>query len=242
MENKYLQKLDNLIAEEWKAIFSSDLAPIVDDVINKKDKRIYALYMTQVYHYAYHTPRSLALAGANLTNEDTRLMHHFLEHALEENGHDMMAYHDLKAMGVPLRSRQDMPPVLASTETMIAYVNYLSTSSEPYRSLGYHVWIERPYEYIESFMQVLYDRLKLEESQFLFYKNHKRIDQKHGKDLQDILVDYCKTEKHWEEIYSVTRTTMRQFMNMIIEILREYEKLKNGSSSTFRILDILKPE
>jgi len=242
MKDIHLQKLDSLISKEWQGIFNLKMAPKVYKIIKMKDKRLYAIYMTQVYHYAYYTPRSLALAGANLANEDTRLMHHFLEHALEENGHDMMAFNDLKAMGVPLKTREDMPAVLPSTEKMIAYVKHLSLSREPYRSLGYHYWIEQPYEYIEQFMHSLCEGLHLEESQFLFYKNHKRIDKKHGNDVQSILLNYCKTEQQWEAIYQVTQTTLRQFVQMIIEITEEYEKLKNGSSSQFRILNVLKPE
>ena len=242
MGDIYLEHLDALISAQWQSIFASALAPEVEKILNSKDKRIYALYMCQVYHYAYHTPRSLAQAAANLFNEDLRLMHHFLEHAVEENGHDMMAYHDLKSMGIPLNSREDMPPPLTSTETMIAYVKFLSLSKEPFRSLGYHYWIEQPYQYIETFMQTLCDILRLEESQFLFYKNHKRIDAKHGKDVQAILIDYCKTEQQWESVYNVTMTTMKQFMNIIIEIIEEYYKLKTGQDSSYKILNAVVTE
>ncbi|NJO87776.1 MAG: hypothetical protein HC831_01585 [Chloroflexia bacterium] len=52
-----------------------------------------------------------------------------------------MAFNDLKALGVPLNSDEDMPPALPGTEVMIAYVKYLSLSEKPWRSLGYHYWI-----------------------------------------------------------------------------------------------------
>ena len=235
-----LQRLDTLISREWQEIFSSEMAPKVYKTIEDKDIRFYAIYMTQVYHYAYHTPRSLALAGANLANGDIKLMEHFFEHALEENGHDMIAFNDLKAMGVPLKKRRDMPPALPSTETMIAYVKYLSLSPEPYRSLGYHYWIEQPYGYIDRFMQQLNEGLQLQESQFSFYKTHKSLDEKHGDDVQSLISYCCQTEQQWEAIYEVAQTTMRQFAQMIFESLEEYEKLKNGSPSQFQIINAIK--
>ena len=242
MKDPHLQKFDSLISKEWKRIFNQKMSSKVYKIIKEKDTRLYAMYMTQVYYYAYHTPRSLAMAGANLVNEDTKLMQHFFEHGLEENGHDIMAFNDIKALGVPLKTRKDMPAVLPSTEVMIAYVKFLSLSNEPYRSLGYHYWIEQPYKYIEQFMQTIIGELNLKKSQFRFYSNHKRIDQGHGNDIKSILSYYCKTEQQWEAVYQVALTTMRLFEQIIIEILNEYEMLKKDSSLNFQIINRLKPE
>jgi len=235
-----IEQLDNLIATVWEEIFSSEEAKKYGTTLMNKDKRLFAMYMTQVYHYAYHTSRNLGLAGANLANKNLKLMHHFFEHAMGEVGHEKMAYKDLKALGVPFNSNDEMPPALPATEVLIGYVKFLSLSEKPYRSLGYHYWIEQPYNYILPFMQALQHSMGLEKEQMSFYLQHVKIDQKHGKDIQHIVVKVCETDEHWEEIKEVTRTSLWLMFRMVQDIIEEYEKLVQDKSEKFKILNYIK--
>jgi pyrroloquinoline quinone (PQQ) biosynthesis protein C len=148
-----------------------------------------------------------------------------------------MAYNDLKALDVPLNSDEDMPPALPATEVMIAYVKYLSLSEKPWRSLGYHYWIEQPYDYILPFMQALKHNMGLKDEQMSFYLQHVKIDQKHGKDIQNIVMKVCETDEQWEEIKEMTRTSLWLMFRMVQDIIDEYEKLANGKSVKFKILN-----
>ena len=235
-----IEELDNLIANVWEEIFTSVEARKYGSTLMNKDKRLFAMYMTQVYHYAYHTSRNLGLAGANLHNKDLKLMHHFFEHAIGEVGHEQMAYNDLKALGVQFSSDAEMPPTLPATEVMIAYVKYLSLSEKPYRSLGYHYWIEQPYDYILPFMQALKHNMGLNDEQMSFYVQHVRIDQKHGKDIQDIVAEVCKTDEQWDEIKEVAKTTLRLMFRMVQDIIDEYDRLIQNKSDKFKVLNHIK--
>jgi len=232
-----IEELDQLIASVWEEIFSSDEAKKYSSTLMSKDKRLFAMYMTQVYHYAYHTARNLGLAGANLFNTDLELMHHFFEHALGEVGHEQMAYNDLKELGIPFKSEKDMPPALPATEAMVAYVKYLSLSEKPYRSLGYHYWIEQPYNYILSFMQALEHTMNLEKKQMSFYLMHAKIDQKHGKDIQEIVYKVCTTDERKAEIMEVTRTSLWLMFRLLQDVIAEYGNLVEGKSEMFAILN-----
>jgi len=232
-----IENLDNLISSVWEEIFSSQEAKKYGSTLMSKDKRLFAVYMTQVYHYAYHTARNLGLAGANLFTNDLKLMHHFFEHALGEVGHEKMAFNDLKELGVPFKSENEIPPALPATEVLISYVKYLSISEKPYRCLGYHYWIEQPYNYILTFMQALEHTMGLEKRHMSFYLQHSLIDQKHGKDIQDIVVQICIIDEQWNEIREVCRTSLWLMFRVLQDVITEYEQLADNKSGEFKILN-----
>jgi hypothetical protein len=235
-----IEELDNLIASVWEEIFSSEEAKKYSSTLMNTDKRLYAMYMTQVYHYAWHTSRNLGLAGSNLFTTDLDLMKHFFEHAVGEVGHEQMACNDLKELGIPVESEKDIPPALPATEALIAYVKFLSLSEKPYRCLGYHYWIEQPYNYILSFMQALEHTMKLKKEQMSFYFNHVKIDQHHGKDIQDIVIKICTTDTYKEEIKEVIKTSLWLMFRLLQDVIAEYEKLIENKSERFAILNQIK--
>jgi len=232
-----LQQLDELIASVWKEIFDSEEAKKYSSTLMCKDKRLYAIYLVQVYHYAYHTARNLGLAGANLFNRDLKLMHHFFGHALGEVGHEVMAFNDLKELGIKLDSQDEVPPALPETEIMVAYVKNLSISEKPYRCLGYHYWIEQPYNYINSFMQAMELTMGLEKKQMSFYKQHAIIDQKHGSDIQEIVAEVCKTDGIMAEIMEVTRTSLWLMFDVLKRVIQEFILLSENKSDRYAILN-----
>lgn len=228
-----IEKLDQAISDSWNSIFISEISSQFTGTGMSKDPRIYALYLTQVYHYAYHTPRILALAGANAFNTDTHFMQHLFEHAMEETGHELMALHDLKMLGIEYgaQTMHGLPRMLPATETMIGYVKYLATSETPYRVMGYSYWIERPYRHILSFMEQLEKDMALNKNQLTFYYNHLHIDQKHGQDIEHILIRVCQTPEQWAAVREAALKSMQLMLNMLLEIIAAYKQLGTDNSS-----------
>src|SRR6185436_17321115 len=127
MSNTSLRHLEQLIASKWENILEQPQALQFANSLMGKDRRVYALYLTQVYHYTYHTARNQALVGVNLKNTDVYYMQFCFEHAMEETGHELMALHDLRSMGVQISDvERDMPPALPQTELLIAYLYCIS--------------------------------------------------------------------------------------------------------------------
>lgn len=228
-----IEKLDTAIGDNWTGILNSEQAAQFTNDQMGKDKRIYALYLTQVYHYAYHVPRILALAGANLSNTDIHLMQHFFEHAMEETGHELMALHDLKMLGIDYGADTPagLPKMLPATEAMIGYVKNLATSHTPFRVMGYSYWIERPYKYILAFMEQLESGMGLTKNQLTFYYNHLHIDQKHGQDIENILIRVCQTPQQWAAVREAAVKSMQLMLTMLQEIIQEYNNLDAPTSS-----------
>lgn len=228
-----IDQLDQAISDSWNSIFTAEMASQVTGTRMSKDRRLYALYLTQVYHYAYHTPRILALAGANAFNTDTYFLQHLFEHALEETGHELMALHDLKMLGVEYGAQapHGLPRMLPATEAMIGYVKCLATSETPYRVMGYSYWIERPYRHICSFMEQLGKDMALNRQQLTFYYNHLHIDQKHGQDIEHILIRICQSPEQWAAVREAALQSMQLMFNMLLQIIAEYKQLGTANSS-----------
>src|SRR5687768_10301485 len=118
-----LKQLDAVISLKWEEILQQPQAVNFAGSLMGRDRRVYALYLTQVYHYAFHTARNQALVAVNPANVNTKYMQFCLEHALEETGHELMALHDLRSIGVPIEDPgKDMPPPMVATELLIAYL------------------------------------------------------------------------------------------------------------------------
>ena len=236
--NQRLHHLDDLISGKWEEILSQPQALNFANSIMGKDRRVYALYLTQVYHYAFHTSRNQAMVAVNRMNKNTQYMQFCLEHALEETGHELMALHDLKSMGVPITDPEiDMPPPLIPTELLIAYLYWVSSNGNPVQRLGYSYWAERSYGFISNFVEALTSDLKLRKNQMTFYYNHANIDDKHAKDVEQILLKVCKTDDDWNQVAKVAITTIDLTHEILRSVLKEFGKLVNGENSEYYIIN-----
>jgi hypothetical protein len=113
-------KIDEILANSWKKIMKRPEAIRLLTKVATIDRRIYALYLVQIYNWANHVARSLGLAGSNSYIRNREFMSFAFSHGIEEAGHELMAIHDLKALGVPLDDDlSNMPPPLPRTEALI---------------------------------------------------------------------------------------------------------------------------
>src|SRR5258708_3958320 len=76
----------------------------------------YVNYLINVYHYAQHSPRVIALAGTRCTSTHPALAAYLFRHAQEELGHELWALSDLSEMGVASESVTDSRPVPACAQ------------------------------------------------------------------------------------------------------------------------------
>jgi len=201
---------------------------------------VYALYLTQVYHYASHTARNQALVAVNPNNRDIHYMQFCLEHALEETGHELMALHDLRSLGVVINDpEKEMPPALPSTQLLIAYLYRVAMHENPVQRLGYSFWAETSYGYIRDFMDNLSNNMQLDKKQMTFFYNHSTIDDKHAKDVEKILLHICKTEDDWKAVTQSAMITLDLTYQILRSVIDEYEKLVKNEPSDFAILNSL---
>ena len=89
----------NLQQEVSEKVMSSAL---IHALFSQKATRSqYKNYMIDVYHYARHSSKVIAIAGSRLTLSHPEIASYLLKHAQEELGHDRWAFSDLRDLGVP---------------------------------------------------------------------------------------------------------------------------------------------
>ena len=238
-KNREIVKIDEMLARTWKETMKKPEALRLLTKAISIDRRIYGLYLVQIYNWANHVARSLGLAGASTYIRNKEFMSFAFSHGIEEAGHELMAVNDLKAIGVPLADDlSNMPPPLPRTEALIGYINWVVTHENPIRSLGFFYWVERPYDHIRPVVQAVQKACKLTDEQMSFFYAHERLDQKHGEDLEAALVKFCTTEKDWDEAKLVMNMSQTLLIDMIVyELFPAFDDLKAGKPSRYEILN-----
>ena len=240
MNNTKLIELENLIASKWEQILTQPQALQFANSLMGKDRRVYAIYLTQVYHYAFHTARNQALVAVNPANKDIHYMQFCLEHALEETGHELMALHDLRFLGIHINDpEKEMPPALPATQLLISYLYRVAQSGNPVQRLGYSFWAETSYGYIRGFMDNLKEKMQLDKKQMTFFYNHSTIDDKHAKDVEKIILHICKTDDDWTAVTESAMITLDLTYQILRSVIDEYEKLVRNQPSQFSIMNSL---
>ncbi len=84
--------------------------------------------------------------------------------------------------------------------------------------------------------------MKLKHSQITFFHNHAAIDEKHAREVEEILIKVCKTAQYWEAVRRVATITLRLTADILTTVLEEYFKLVENTSDAFAFLHPLKRE
>ncbi len=200
------------------------------------DRRFYAIYLIETYHYVKHNPKHQALVATRMDEMPVHYMKFCYEHAEEETGHELMAFHDLLNLGVSIEAK-DLPAPLASTQILISYLYNISETGNPLRRLGYSFWAEDSYQYIQSVLGMLTKTLSLTNKHTSFLVSHSTIDQKHSQEIEEMLNKFCQTDEDWESIGEVLEITLRLQSDMMNQVVDEYDKLINGAPSRYSFLN-----
>lgn len=202
------------------------------------DRRFYGIYLLETYHYVAHNPRHQALVGTRVEDKVFRYVKFCYEHAAEETGHEMMAMHDLVSLGLDKESVEVASPH-SSTEVFIAYLYRVSSHGNPLRRLGYSFWAEDSYQYIGALLDKVRGTLDLAPLNMTFLVSHATIDEKHAQEIDEMLVEFCKTEEDWYDVEEVMQTSLKLQSDILDNVVREYRMLRDGKSSRYSFLNAL---
>ena len=226
-----LETLKLQMTQKWNEILKSNkLIQLIEE--GNSDRRLYVMYLAETYQYASHNAKNQAIVAQRITttnSKDINYMKYCLEHALEETGHELMAYHDLKAAGlkVPLN---ELPSAQSSTEAFIGYLYFVAQTGNPLRRLGYSFWAESSYEYFGAVMMKAAQNMKLSKAMMTFFAEHSDIDEKHADDVNRMISANCKTAEDWNEVSKVMLQTLQMTNDMLNAIAEEYAKVLENKS------------
>ena len=229
-----LAQFENEVNQMWKAGMANDLVKQLPLLPAFKDQRILAIYLTQVYHYAVHTPRHQALVGVNPNNQNFKYMQYCFEHAYEETGHELMALNDIAALGYDI-NEDNMPPRLPATDKLITFLYKEANSDTPIHHLGYGFWSENACPFIGDFMKALMDSMGIDKRQMTFYSNHVTIDEGHAQEVRKIVASVAQSEDDWQGMHRVAKVTFDLTLGIVLESFQAYQELISGKSDAFAI-------
>lgn len=234
----FIESLEAEIADLWKSMLKgSALEKLV--LSEAFDARLYGLYLLETYQYTLHNARNQALVGASLDPDaDIQYLKFCLKHAYEEAGHELMALHDLKALG-PVTLPSPLPAPMRSTHTLIAYLYRVSAHGNLKGRLGYSLWAEDAYAHINGLLSVVQRKLALRPAQMTFLGEHAHIDADHIKDVRAMINRVAKTDVDRAAIREVALTTLELTGRMLEEIAAEYALLVSGRSDKYTFLNAL---
>lgn len=235
MSSERLAELNDTVTKTWAGIF--DQSKFVRTIQEGKvDKKLYALYMFETFHYTYHNARNQALVGVRLPEGYTQYQKFCFEHANEETGHELMALHDvLSALGTKQKP-VNLPKPLPATEVLIGYLYWISVQGNPLQRLGYSFWAENSYAYINPLVEKIKTTLALKTSQMTFFIAHSAIDKDHAEEVQRMIVNHCKTDEDWADVTRVAETSLRLTGNMLEDVYWEHQKLIRGEAKGYEFL------
>ncbi|MGS0740341.1 iron-containing redox enzyme family protein [Glaciimonas sp. GG7] len=229
----FFKELDVKVDQVWKEIFStSGFINAIES--GQMTKELYAIYMVETFHYTSHNARNQALVGTreNCNSVYSRFCY---EHAAEEVGHEKMALHDVLSIGLK-DIEFTIPRPLPETETLIAYLYWISLTGNPLQRLGYSYWAENCYAYINPMIAKVRNTLMLEASQLTFFIAHSDIDADHFNDVKNIIRRTCKTRQDIDSVVYAMDATLRLTGKVLEAVYLEYEKFKSGASLRYAFL------
>lgn len=199
------------------------------------DQRLYAIYMCETYHYTKHNARNQALVATRNEAMNPRYMKFCLNHASEEVGHELMALHDLKSLGIEI-TEDELPVPLNSTQALIGYLYYTSEKLNPLARLGYSYWAERVYQFMQPLLGLMSNGLNLPKKSMTFFNEHSEIDEKHAQDVDKAINSFVKNEIDLKAVEETMVSSLKLTVSMLNEVFEEFNAIKEGKESRYDFL------
>lgn len=103
-----------------------------------EDAAFYALWLAQTYRLVVHTTRFLGLCAGKLGPADDEQHQRVLDHITQERGHDLLALHDIKALGFNIERLPELP----ETSALYHAQYYFIERHGPTAHYGYSLCLE----------------------------------------------------------------------------------------------------
>jgi pyrroloquinoline quinone (PQQ) biosynthesis protein C len=229
-----IERLTARLEKEMESLsHSPNLAKVLEPGF--ADNRLYAIYLTETYHYTKHNSRNQALVAARKDDMSPQYMKYCLHHAEEEVGHELMASHDIKAMGFDIKE-SELPKPLKATTALTAYLYWVAEYDLPVARLGYSFWAERSYEYIKPLLSMISDGLGVPKKAMTFFNEHSEIDAKHAEEVVEAINRFVKTEEEWQAVEDVMINSLLLTTKMMDEVLEEFVNFKESGETRYSFL------
>ena len=184
-------------------------------------QQIYIRYLLNVYHYAQHSPKVIALASSRCVGTHPELAAYLLRHAAEEIGHEQWAYSDLRRLGLFDQQIQSSRPGTACA-SMIGLEYYVAGFWNPVALFGWLFTLEAFGADLATLIgQKLDASLNLGGTATYFLAGHGSVDRDHIKDIVEAIDKHIKSPADFDDMLHIARVSRQLYLGMLQEVVLE---------------------
>jgi pyrroloquinoline quinone (PQQ) biosynthesis protein C len=186
-------------------------------------QQIYIRYLLNVYHYAQHSPKVIALASARCLGSHPDVASYLLHHASEEIGHEQWAYADLRKLGVADQQILSSRPGI-SCVSMIGLEYFTAGFGNPVALLGWLFTLEAFGADLATLVTQRIDySLNLGGTATHFLSRHGSVDRHHIEDITEAIDKHIKSQADFEDICYIARISQQLYLGILEELVPEDE-------------------
>jgi hypothetical protein len=194
--------------------------PLVESILSgKPNKEAYVQYLINVYNYAQHSPRVIALSASRCANSHPNLCRYLLKHTEEEIGHEHWVYSDLKDLGLTDQQIGASRPT-AACFAMISLEYYVAQHWNPIGLFGWLYALESLGDAMgEMISTALTNGLKLggEKKGIYFLQGHGVADHDHSADLAEQIEKNVTAASDLEDVRYIAEASGDLYARIIEE-------------------------
>ena len=172
------------------------------------DRAAYRRTMIQIFHYTRHNSVNQAAAAFRADPDDLPLLRFIYGHAKEELGHERLALHDLRSLGLVAEDGSDIDPPLPATDALINYLYGVVLRDGPVPRLGYSYWAESVYPHIAPLLRAARSSLGLADRDMTFFVAHAEVDAGHAEQVRAAIRRAATTPARADAIHRVAVTSL----------------------------------
>ena len=188
------------------------------------NRNIYAGYLVDVYHYAQHSARVIALAGSRCVNSHPQAAAYLMRHSTEEIGHEEWARADLLELGVSAQRIAESRPSVSCT-SMIGMEYYVAGYWNPVALFGWLFVLEALGDDVGGLVANRLDAsLQLAGKGSYFLSGHSEADHDHIRDISDTIDRNVKDQRDIADVLHIARVSCELYLRMLQEAVGEERK------------------
>ena len=209
--------LDELRSLRQQTLRQIKATPLVQSLLSGTVPRgAYASYLTDVYHYAKHSPVVISLAGSRAVGTQPELGAYLLKHAQEELGHEAWALADLRRLGV--ENPSERAPSLAC-DAMLALEYYAAGVLPPAALLGWMHVLEALGDDLGHAAAIAAPECST------FVDRHGDADHGHIREIEAAAGRWIATEQDASAVLRVARLSARLYTELVASAQSDREQV-----------------
>lgn len=188
------------------------------------DRNVYASYLINVYHYAQHSPKVIALAGSRCVQTNPELASYLLQHATEEIGHESWAYSDLKKLGLSDTQITSSRPGTFCT-SMIGMEYFVAGHWNPVALFGWLFVLEAFGDDVGHLIaKKLEQSLQIGTGTTSFLAGHGDADHDHIRDITECVEKHMKNPADMGDMLHIAKVSRDLYIGILEEVAAENRK------------------